>query len=52
MFDQFLDLGFRDADGLVGRVVEHLDLELVLWILEVGHGFHEVFRYIEFVEHR
>ena len=31
-----LDDGICDLDGLVGRIVEHLDIELVAWILHLA----------------
>ncbi len=49
---QLLDLHLRDPGGLVGRVVEKLDLELVLGIVQPRDGGQQPLHHVHFIEDR
>src|SRR5215212_1290421 len=41
---------FRDLDCLICRIVENLDLQLVVRIVECGHGFEQTIYHVQLVK--
>src|SRR6266849_4688723 len=44
--------GARDVDGLVGRIVEHLNLQTVERVIDLNHRFHQTLDDIHLVKER
>src|SRR5450432_3894013 len=47
---QLRELAPADLAGLVGRVVQHLDLEPVAWVADGSHGVEQPFHHVHLIE--
>src|SRR5947209_8641628 len=49
---QFSGAGRRDFPGIIGRIIQHLDLKQFLGIVELAHRAKQPLDYIELIENR
>ena len=47
---QFVGAGGRDFAGLINRIVQHLDLEKLPWIVQFAHGTKQTLGYVHLVK--